>query len=271
MKILRPGRCIAWDGKPCAACTEYIKLERETHELELEIKKINISRRALRTVLNENHDQLIHKFPPEIASHIFAQYAPLSACFDKYGRNNPLYLGAVCQKWRQLAWATSGFWTSLRIQLCKDGPVESENDKRLPQLVTEWLERSASVPLTIRLDDHCRRVGVGDTYWDGVINILNKHSAGWQDMEFDFPAHHLHPLCGSSQETILRRLGLRHPPTFSRSHPSEYSTFRMKSYASPTDLTLLAIGLPYVDIIWNNLTASFVQNIGLDECIELIR
>ena len=79
-----------------------------------------------------------------------------------------------------------------------------------------------------------------------------------------FPAHHLHRLCGSSQETILRRLVLRHPPTFSRSHPSEYSTFRMKSYASLTDLTLLAIDLPYVDIIWNDLTASFVQNMGLD-------
>jgi len=38
----------------------------------------------------------------------------------------------------------------------------------------------------------------------------------------------------------------------------------MKSYASLTDLTLLAIDLPYVDIIWNDLTASFVQNMGLD-------
>jgi hypothetical protein len=60
-------------------------------------------RRALRTVMNENHDHLIHKFPPEIASHIFIQYAPPSMYRDREDRSTPLLLGAVCRKWRQLA------------------------------------------------------------------------------------------------------------------------------------------------------------------------
>ena len=45
----------------------------------------------------------------------------------------------------------------------------------------------------------------------------------------------------------------------------------MKSKPSPTDLTLLEIGLQYVDIGWNNLTVVSVRHIGVDECVELVR
>jgi hypothetical protein len=45
----------------------------------------------------------------------------------------------------------------------------------------------------------------------------------------------------------------------------------MNSKPSPTDLTLTRFGLPYVDIVWNNLTVASVHDIGIDECFELIR
>jgi hypothetical protein len=74
------------DGRPCSACTEEIELEKEKKELEIRIKKIYIRRRALRTAMNENHDPFIHKFPPEIASHIFMQYSrPVNALTDPIG------------------------------------------------------------------------------------------------------------------------------------------------------------------------------------------
>ena len=77
MKVLRPSeQCAVVDGKPCAACAEDIELEKEKKELEIRIKKIDLRRRSLRTVMNENHDRLIPRFPLEIASHIFIQYAP---------------------------------------------------------------------------------------------------------------------------------------------------------------------------------------------------
>jgi Mg2+ and Co2+ transporter CorA len=50
---------VASDGKPCSACTEDIELEKEIKELEDQIEKMHTKRRALRTVMNENHDQLI--------------------------------------------------------------------------------------------------------------------------------------------------------------------------------------------------------------------
>jgi hypothetical protein len=250
------------DGKPCAACTEDIELEKEINELEIKIEKIHSRRRALRTAMNENHDPLIHRFPPEIVSHIFIQYSPPNTCIDNSDGNSPLYLGAVCQKWRQLAWATPGLWTSLRIDPGEEYGLSMGD---LPQLASEWLERSASLPLTITLED--------DWSWlcrdDKVINILNKHSARWHDMRFNLPARHLHHLSGSSEGNILRRLVLRH--SLSERNPADLSTFSMKSKPSPTDLTLISVGLPYVDIIWNNLTVASVNDIGVGDCFELIR
>ncbi|KIM47375.1 hypothetical protein M413DRAFT_439060 [Hebeloma cylindrosporum] len=254
----RPKRCTAVvDDKRCAACSEDIKLEQEINELEIQIQKIQSRRRALRTAMNENHDPLIHKFPPEIASHIFMQYSPPRLY---PGRNNPLYLGAVCQKWRQLAWATPELWTSLRIAPRTEFATNLCDD--LPQLVNEWLERSASLPLAISVHGH-------RGWTEDRVDIVNKHSARWYDIEFDIPGPLLPRFSGSSQVNILRRLTLAQP--FSPSHLSPLSRFSMKSTPSPIDLMLRAVRLPHIDIIWNDLTMASVDNIGVDDCLELIR
>ena len=261
-KVLRPERCVILDGKPCVACAEDIELEKEIKELESMIDKIHIRRRELRTAMNENHDRLISKFPPEIASHIFTQYSPPSTFSKEFGYDNPLYLGAVCQKWRQLAWATPELWTSLHIV-----PHEKYCLGDLPKLATEWLERSASLPLTIILQDYWGWVNEDDA--SGVINILNTHSARWRDMHLDLPARHLHRFSGLSQENILRRVLLSQPRY--GLWPCGFSTFSMQSKPMVTDLTLTRVGLRCIDILWNNLTAASVNHIGLDESLELIR
>jgi len=262
-KVLRPEQlCTVWDGKPCDACTEDMALEKEIQELEIAIEKIHTRRRALRTTMNKNHDRLIPKFPPEIISHIFIQYSPPSEFFGIYDGNNPLNLGAVCQKWRELAWATPNLWTSLRI-----APLEKykSNLDDLPQLVKEWLERSASLPLTIIIEDHWDWLDICLRRNDEVINTLNKHPARWRDIDFEIPANLLHLFSGSSQGNILRRLILSHVSW------GEVSIFSMKSKPSPTELTLQEIGLPYVNIVWDNLTVASVDGIGVDECFELVR
>ena len=251
-KVLRPKRCAVLDGKPCAACTEDIKLEQEIRELEQMIEKLHNRRRALRTVMNENHDHLIHKFPPEIASHIFIQYAPPSVNSYKGGRSTPLLLGSVCRKWRQLAWATPQLWSSIVI-----GP-----DKVPLGLVAEWLERSASLPLTIKFYGYSGQL-------KGVSQILNKHSARWYDMYLYIPPTFFRRFDGLSQGNILHRLVLR-TNTSPNTH-SDPPKFSMKSEPRPTDLTLLEVGLPCVVIIWNNLTVASLSEIDVGDCVELIR
>ena len=269
VKVLRPEQCAVLDGKPCATCAEDIELEKEMNKLEIRAEKILIRRRVLRTVMNEIHDRLIHRFPPEIGSHIFLQYALPSELFNQDDGISPLYLGAVCWKWRQLAWATPQLWSSLLVGFCPRGRYNCSNKSDLLQLVAEWLERSASLPLTIRFNYLIEEVhqGVSGVYRD-VISILNQHSERWYDMHFELPACHLHQLSGSPQGNMLRRLVLfdRRP-----TRDCDFSTFCMKSKPSPTDLTLVAVPLPYVDIIFDNLTVVTVDYIGIDECFELIR
>ena len=160
----------------------------------------------------------------------------------------------MCQKWQQLAWATPELWTSLDIG--------SFNRDRA-QFVRERLDRSGSLPLDIKLfnDGDCE----DPKHHEEVINILNKHSARWHNIHLDLWAGHLRCLSSSSYENILRRLALC--LAYSTGRPSKISTF---SKPSPTDLTLRRVGLPDVDIVWNNLTTALVDDIGVDECFELI-
>ncbi|KIM45659.1 hypothetical protein M413DRAFT_442309 [Hebeloma cylindrosporum] len=263
-KILRPARCSALDGlkNPCSACTEDIELEKELESLEIQVEKIRTRRRALRTVMNQNHDPFIHKFPPEIASLIFIQYAPPgSPFFDGSETSTPLYLGAVCQKWRQLAWRTPQLWSWLVV---KFRPYTS-------QLLAEHLERSASLPLTIGLCPDAKEE-IGDNVYLEAINILNKHSSRWRVLHCAIPAYHFHHLCGSPEGNILRRLVLRALTESNRDRdPSTIPQFSMKCKPSPTHLTLAKHRLANVDITWNYLTAAEIEDISVDECFELMR
>jgi hypothetical protein len=63
-----------------------------------------------------------------------------------------LYLGAVCQKWRQLAWATPTLWTSC---LVGDRDVVGWSN-HTEQLLVGWLERSGGLPLTIIFSNTAR-------------------------------------------------------------------------------------------------------------------
>jgi hypothetical protein len=55
-KVLRPEQYAVWDGHPCGACTEDMKLEKHMKELENSIEKIHIKRRTPRIGMNQNHD-----------------------------------------------------------------------------------------------------------------------------------------------------------------------------------------------------------------------
>jgi len=257
-KVLRPDGCVMPDGNRCSACTEDIALEKQLKELENLTEKIHIRRRALRTVMNQNHDRLIHRFPPEIASRIFFYYSLASSCLDTYEKTNTLCLGAVCRKWRQLAWTTPEVWTWIHIH----NRIIYRWNNNAAKLLAEWLERSATLPLTIRF------LGPSNGHsavYCVVTDLLNKHSARWYDLELDIPARHFHLLGGSSQQNILHKLVIF--PNISSNEA--LSTFRMA--CSPIELGLMYWSLKYVDILWNNLTVVHLASLALDEFFEALR
>jgi len=188
-----------------------------------------------------------------IASQIFIHYTP------PYEKKtcNPLYLGAVCQKWRELAWKTPQLWTALFVRFCS------------PQLLAEYLERSSSLPLSISLFPSKK---IDDEIYLEAINILNRHSSRWRVLRSALPAHHLHRLCGSQGGNILFELILR-PMEESTEHRDAYNvaTFSMQCKPTPVCLLLSRYRLANIDIGFHRLTRISLKYTAVDECIELMR
>lgn len=156
-----------------------------------------------------------------------------------------------------MAWATPELWTSLRIAL-----PPFQNNEELPQLVSEWLERSSTLPLTVYLTVMHLDYHPGDAVFAQVINNLNNHSVRWHNVHFKLPARHLNRLCGSSQGSILRTLVLScimYP--WGEPNPSKLPTFTMKCKPSPTQLTLQ-------DLTWLPSTYSGILSLSLHSTIS---
>jgi hypothetical protein len=108
----------------------------------------------------------------------------------------------VCRKWRQLALATPEVWTSIYIKQ----RIILRWNSNAKRLLAKWLERSATLPLTILffgLSDSDSAVYHAVT---AVMDLLNGHSARWYDVDFRvIPERYLHHLGSSLQKNILHR------------------------------------------------------------------
>ncbi|KXN87490.1 hypothetical protein AN958_08795 [Leucoagaricus sp. SymC.cos] len=84
-------------------------------------------------------DPLINTLPPEILSKIFLPLRQIR----RYQRIIPFQVSLthVCRHWRQVAISTPQLWSSITLFSSKSFPC-----------VSEWLTRSGSVPLDVRLD-----------------------------------------------------------------------------------------------------------------------
>ena len=95
-------------------CGELEQLEGQIRDfLHSALKK----RQELRLRVNHFHNQNFHQTPPEVVSYIFLFYVssvqleqpvgPPRWCRPtKHRLSGPLVLGAVCRKWREIAWST---------------------------------------------------------------------------------------------------------------------------------------------------------------------
>ncbi|KIM36952.1 hypothetical protein M413DRAFT_31341 [Hebeloma cylindrosporum] len=214
--------------------------------------------------MNQNHDPVIHRLPPEIISHIFFHYSRVNKSFTTSAKTNTLFLGAVCRSWRQLAWATPELWNSFFIGY---GIVSRWSESaHAEKLFSEWLERSAALPLTIQILDMNRRWG--DEVYRAMTDVLNKHSARWYDMDLAISERHLHLFSGIALEkkSILRRLVLSTKLT-----RSEAALVRFKMNCSPIELKLASLSLEYVDILWDNLTVVHLSSLPVDEFFEVLQ
>jgi hypothetical protein len=251
--------CSILEGGGCLACKEGIDIELEFQE----------RRRKIRTKMNENHDPFILKLPPEVASYIFLLSMGERDTFyiscRKTGLPTPFLLGAVCSGWRQLARSTPALWARLTFTL----PLpNSKIMEALPYLVSDWLERSGDLPLTLKVFLSTYSNPSPDIGHASVIDVLNQHSRRWCDVEFNLPPDYIGRLCGSSPPEKLRELSIFLGNGNTHNLPL---TFRLNARPGPTKFTIWGFLLKGVDVAWDNLAHLYLNHTTLDGVLQVIQ
>jgi hypothetical protein len=264
-----PVACAVLKGGPCSACGERADIRSQIKRLEEEIIKLKEKHHALRTTMNAIHDPFIHKLPPEIGSQIFCLCMPTLYLTDG-GSSQALRLGAVCRKWRELAWATPNLWETLLIMAIPS--TLRTLARSLPGLISEWLDRSGALPLTIwffqeKISDNDSEKEEFNDAINRIIEVLNLHSGRWRNLHLDiFPGSDiLEHLSGSMHPTQLFHLDLA---VSGRRSPTQKF---MKSKPFPTHLTLSNFSLVSVNIGWDNITNVILSHMSTSECVEILR
>jgi hypothetical protein len=283
----QPVACTRLEGGPCSVCKEREAIREQIKQLEKEITKLKAKHDALGSRMNAIHDPFIDKLPPEIGSHIFRLCLPTLDFEDNHIWPKAtmflkvLRLGAVCRRWRQLAWATPDLWDTQYVRISPSmtrSVVES-----LPGLLREWLSRSGMRPLTIFFhhsgcpeqsedsspsDDFSDEstAEIWDSAADSVIEIINLHSGRWRNLHLNVGADIPERLCGSTQPNQLLFLNLGidggRPPT---------PKFVMKSKPFPTQLSLHNFPPTTIDIGWEKITRAILCDLTADECLEVLK
>jgi len=268
--------CVMLEGNGCSACVERAAIRDKIKRLEEELIKLEAKYHALGTTMNAIHDPFIHKFPPEIGSYIFHLGLPqlnLEPIFPERDRTvffRVLRLGAVCRKWRQLAWATPNLWEILSIV----PPLERMHNvaRSWPGLINEWLGRSGELPLTISFAYNQNEFDDPEEF-DGalerIIEVLTLHSSRWRNLRLYVDPRTLERLSGSMHLSQLLRLHI----LVYAAEPSSLSTQKivMKSRPFPTFLRLENLSPKSIDIGWNNITTASLSMLTTDECAEVFR
>jgi hypothetical protein len=278
------------EGGPCSACEEREAIRAQISQLEEEITKLKAKHHALGSRVNAIHDPFIHKLPPEIGSHIFRLCLPTLHFEDIHLWNHwkeaaaftrVLRLGAVCQWWRQLAWATPDLWDTLYVRISPS--MKRSLAQGLPGLLREWLSRSGMRPLTIffryfecseesdyspSCDEYLdeRTVISSKSAADLVIEIINLHSGRWRNLHLDVGADISERLCGSIQPNQLLFLGLE-----INGDRSPTQKFIMKSKPFPTQVALISFPPTTIDIGWENITRAILYDLSASECLEVLQ
>jgi hypothetical protein len=255
--------CIIQEGSSCLACKEDVELEQKIQELQGR-------RRNIRKDMNANHDPFVLKLPPELGSRIFllsmTERDTNEVNQRKMGLPTPFLLGAICRGWRQLARSTPELWTRLAFSL--SGFVEPI---KILHLVTDWLERSGSLPLRLKVSYRPADVMPNSNFpiarvgFIPIMDILNQHSERWCEINFSIPSEWF---CGSSPPKNLRKLSVSTPDKWRRIKDTR---FKMNTKPSPMYVTVHGIPLNAVNIALDNLVHLDLLNTNFDGVLQVIR
>jgi len=272
--------CCVGDGhRRCKPCSEFATLQGRVQEVEQTLLDLRAAQQSLISIINFHHSSFIRNIPNEVVRLIFSFCPGLSPPLPRGNKEFPtrrfctLTLGAVCKKWREIAWTMPELWSVLRIP---DVPEGSDPTFSLQvELAKEWLGRSANLPLRISLETRTlSRNPKFNPHVRELIQVVNSYSRRWQCLDICVPKVYLHLFCNHPSETTQNDPGrLQHLRLDGyRLDTKTQILFNMDGEPpKPTKVTLGPFYLRCVAIHWGNVTSLTCHALFMDECLELIR
>ncbi|KAF5328682.1 hypothetical protein D9619_011699 [Psilocybe cf. subviscida] len=144
----------------------------------------------------------IERFPPEIMSLVFCEFASDNEELSLLYRRPPWVLAHVCRRWRAIALGTRMLWRHL--------PPLFLDIRKLPrqyEMVETMLKRSKMAPLSFLLTK-CHDFPVddsGDAHIDALASLLLSHSHRWETVQLDL-ASFLAPVVAGADNVPMQGL-----------------------------------------------------------------
>jgi len=263
-------RCVPYANKgPDDPTQELAELDESIAKVEAFLAQLVLRRPPIKTRINRRASPMLRALPPEVLSRIFAFYIP--AFSEPAGKgirpsSNPLTLGAICRLWRNVAWSTPELWSCLSLYLC------FARVALLTDLVREWLGRSGSLPLSIRL--YCgagedRRAS--DTQVFAMLKAISAYSSRWNRLELRIPttffSGFIEPTSEPGTTPLLEALHL--DPPDGQADRTEQFVFGRTPFL--TKLHISSIYLKAITIQWDSITHVFASAFYYDEALEIMR
>lgn len=212
--------------------------------------------------------------PPEILASIF-QFS-IHFCGDRLGYyfepdaqslaiSMPLKLGAICRRWRQVAWSTPFLWTTLSISLnlC-EGPARI-------LLVEEWILRSKVLHLdmNVNLPQYVERTF---KECENLLVTIAKSAHRWRLLNIDMPLEHMKGLFSMAGTLLnVQAMGLRAYKRKSITLRS-FSLWSEDTRPKPRRLYLgPGFWLDTVNVVWQSITTIEVCSISTGGCYHILR
>ncbi|PPQ65706.1 hypothetical protein CVT26_000323 [Gymnopilus dilepis] len=207
---------------------------------------------------------LIHELPPETMCDIFHLYLGdhLRRSWREKGPT-PLLLGAVCRRWRDVAWSDTRIWTSIHFS------VDRPNLSQRCEIAKQWLLRSKPLPVSIQIHTVAENLGSQSSkILNDFISFTNQHADRWKTLDIALPGQFHYRFHGGSglSPSALRQIRIRDTSGNQNGIPMYFED----ALPCPEELELSSILLKAIKISWQNVTHVRVFELAIQDCLQIL-
>ncbi|KAJ7141522.1 hypothetical protein C8R46DRAFT_921248 [Mycena filopes] len=234
------------------------ELDADILALTQAISQIKLERKVLKKHL-ASYIYPVLTLPNEVVAEIFLQ--TLDGPSFLGGRASPIYLGHICQRWRDIALSTPSLWSGMSIIMHHFRPSQTS----YLELLELWLARSRDCPLTISFTNKLQ-TGVGTPSL--AIKAILAHQTRWDTVALDMAWDALPNIQGDLP--LLRSLDIRLRDTSAA--PPMGMAGSARAFSGPK-LRIVILSGPKVHMLglpWAQLTSITIET-SLEAMVQILR